>query len=139
MQMVISSMQQDMTWGAFLQFHPHVLFQSWLLMVAQWVLLWLPPIVLGGFGSSLYPQTIETTITTSYGAIIIIIWARNLLYKRGGRLRAVCCLHTLFTYGVLVGAVGCFHTTHYHKVETIGFFASGVDFLLKGDMLVHGR
>ena len=108
-------------------------------MVAQWVLLWLPPIVLGGFGSSLYPQTIETTITTSYGAIIIIIWAHNLLIQTGWQITSGLLQCTLSTYGVLIGAVGCHHIAHYHNMKTIDFFASGVDFLLKEDMLVYER
>ena len=99
-QVVISNLQQDIHWRVFLQFYLHVLFQSKLLMVVQWVLLWLPPIVAGGFGSSLCPQTIESTITNSSGAISSLSVHTTCSYKRGGRLQGAAVNHAFHIRGV---------------------------------------
>ena len=132
-------MQQVNTSGASLPFFtPDVVFRTQLLMDVPWVLLWLPHILdWGVFGSSLYLQSVETTITFSSGATAIHL---NCVLQPALTNGMANCerLCTPFTYGVLVETVSCLHFTHNHNLNDILLFLPIARiFLLEESMLVY--
>ena len=91
----------------------------------------------GVFGSSLYLQSVETTITFSSGATAIHL---NCVLQPALTNGMANCerLCTPFTYGVLVETVSCLHFTHNHNLNDILLFLPIARiFLLEESMLVY--